>query len=93
MAANLADPSTLTADQMARLDNLHRDPGKHGRVNVEAWNAESGTVFGWSLERMGWSVGFNDETGRRSVEQSKYENAVADAATGKEGATPVAAGV
>jgi hypothetical protein len=80
MAANLADPVRLTSTQMTAIDDLHLEPGKHGRVNSEAWDAASATVFGWSLERMGWSVGYPDSLGKRSVAADEYVSAVKHAA-------------
>lgn len=56
--ANLNLPK-LTTEQLARVDQIHKqDPKRHTRLNIAAPSAQEKKVFGWTLEEMGWDIGF-----------------------------------
>ena len=44
----------LTDAQMKRIDNIANDPKRWVRLNVSAYDPKNKTVFGWTLERLGW---------------------------------------
>ncbi|CAO1636200.1 unnamed protein product [Sympodiomycopsis kandeliae] len=49
----------LSADQIKRIDEIHtKDPHKHTRLNVLAANGKEKTVFGWTLDQLGWDIGY-----------------------------------
>ncbi|KAJ1028579.1 hypothetical protein NDA16_001745 [Ustilago loliicola] len=48
----------LTDDEMEKINSISKDPKRRRRLNSSVWNKEKGTVLGWTLEEMGWDVGF-----------------------------------
>lgn len=50
----------LAEEEMQRINDISKDPKRRTRLNRSVWNKEKGTVLGWTLEEMGWDVGFDD---------------------------------
>lgn len=49
----------LTAEQIQRIDDIHvKDPKRSTRLNILAADAENKKVFGWTLEELGWDIGY-----------------------------------
>ncbi|CEH18460.1 Aldo/keto reductase family proteins [Ceraceosorus bombacis] len=49
---------TLTDEEVKRIDTLHKENGKHTRLCNVAWSKENSTAAGWTLEQLGWEIGF-----------------------------------
>ena len=49
----------LSDDEMKQIDSISKDSKRSTRLNSSVWNKEKGTVLGWTLEEMGWDVGFH----------------------------------
>ncbi|SPO23259.1 probable GCY1 - galactose-induced protein of aldo/keto reductase family [Ustilago trichophora] len=50
----------LSDEEMKQVDNISKDPKRHTRTNVSVLNKEKGTILGWTMEEMGWDVGFSN---------------------------------
>ena len=48
----------LSDDEMKQIDAISSDPKRHTRTNFLVLNKEKGTILGWTMEEMGWDVGF-----------------------------------
>jgi len=56
---------TLSDDDMAAVSSIHKTPGLHTSLDALVkhtydWNRDSakdGTVFGWTFDQLGWSLG------------------------------------
>lgn len=50
---------TLTKDEVDRIDGIHKkDESRHTRLCNVAYRKEQNTAGGWTLDRLGWDVGF-----------------------------------
>ncbi|PSS06486.1 hypothetical protein PHLCEN_2v3715 [Hermanssonia centrifuga] len=45
----------LTSEEMDAINNIHKKPGMHRSLLTEYFAADH-TIFGWSLEQLGWSM-------------------------------------
>lgn len=49
----------LSSEQISRIDRIHKDdPKKYTRLNIAAANGDDKTVFGFTLQQLGWDCGF-----------------------------------
>ncbi|CBQ71974.1 probable GCY1-galactose-induced protein of aldo/keto reductase family [Sporisorium reilianum SRZ2] len=48
----------LSDDEMKQIDDISKDPTRSTRLNYGAISKETGYIFGWTPEEMGWDVGF-----------------------------------
>lgn len=51
----------LTDDEMKQVDNISNDPTRSTRLNYLVCDKETGKIFDWTMEEMGWDVGFLEE--------------------------------
>lgn len=49
----------LSEEEMQQINNISKDPKRSTRMNVFVANPEKKTILGWTMEEMGWDVGFN----------------------------------
>ncbi|ETS62974.1 hypothetical protein PaG_02744 [Moesziomyces aphidis] len=49
----------LSDAEMKTIDAISKDPKRSTRLNVSAYNKQTKRVIGWTLEELGWDVGFN----------------------------------
>lgn len=54
----------LTDEEMKQVDAISQDPTRSTRLNYFVVNKETGTVLGWTMDEMGWEVGFLEEPGK-----------------------------
>ncbi|PWN95498.1 Aldo/keto reductase [Tilletiopsis washingtonensis] len=49
----------LTDAEVKRINDIHKnDEKRHSRLCLQPYNKEDNTASGWSLEKLGWDVGF-----------------------------------
>ncbi|KAJ9478157.1 NADPH-dependent alpha-keto amide reductase [Pseudozyma hubeiensis] len=54
----------LSDEDMKKVDNISQDPKRSTRLNFFVINKETGKILGWTMEEMGWDVGFLEEPGK-----------------------------
>lgn len=54
----------LTDEEIKQVDAISKDPKRSTRLNYFVIDKETGKVLGWTMEEMGWDVGFLEEPGK-----------------------------
>lgn len=49
----------LSDEDMQRINGIHKDPKRSTRLCLDALQKGKDTIMGWTLEQLGWDVGFN----------------------------------
>ncbi|EST07709.1 NADP-dependent oxidoreductase domain protein [Kalmanozyma brasiliensis GHG001] len=54
----------LSDEEMKQVDHISDDPKKHTRLNYLVFDKDTHKILGWTMEEMGWDVGFLQEPGK-----------------------------